>query len=256
MNQPIVIVAFGTTTKAKTTYRHLHTKLEKLLPDREILWAYSSKKITKELQDNDESIRSPTEVLTSLSKKGHTKATVQSLHLFPGTEFHGLLNIAAKSPLQCCIGLPLLTSPVDYQYIADLLAPTITSRPDRAILILGHGTTHPSWTGYFSLEKILRQNFGDKIFVGVVEEFPDSAHLVDEIAESNHDKVTIVPFFLIAGMHYRRDIVAEGKDSWVSQLTEKNIEVEVIDSGIGMLPGLETLLVRHIREAETTKPRN
>lgn len=252
MNKPIVIVAFGTTTKAKTTYRHLHTKLEELLPNREIFWAYSSKIITKTLQKGDETIQNPTEFLIELAQKGHTEVTVQSLHLFPGTEFHGLLQVTAQSTLQCSTGLPLLTSPEDYQQIADLLAPTITSRPDRAILILGHGTTHPSWTSYYSFEKILQQNFGDRISVGVVEQFPDSTHLVGEIAASNYDKVTIIPFFLIAGMHYRRDIVAENSNSWVSKLTKKKIAVEVIDSGLGMLPGLEKLLARHINEAENT----
>jgi sirohydrochlorin cobaltochelatase len=258
MKPPIVIIAFGTTTKAKTTYHHLQKKLETLLPDREILWAYSSKKITKKLQNNDDTIQSPPEVLTSLAQKGHTEAIVQSLHLFPGTEFHGLLKVTSKSTLHCSTGLPLLTSPTDYQEITNLLAPTITSRPDRAILILGHGTAHPSWTGYYSLEKILRQNFGDRIHVGVVEQFTDSAHLVDEIAGANYDNVTIIPFFLIAGMHYRRDIIAENNDSWLSRLTEKNMNVEVIESGLGMLPGLEKLLVRHINEANSilTKPKH
>ena len=252
MKPPIVIIAFGTTTKAKTTYHHLQTKLQTLLPDREIRWAYSSKKITKELQAGDETIQSPAEVLASLAQKGHTEVTVQSLHLFPGTEFHGLLKVTAKSGLQCNTGLPLLTSPYDYQEITNLLGPIITSRPDRAILVLGHGTMHPSWTGYYSLEKILRHQFGDRIYVGVVEQFPDSTHLVGEIAESQYDDVTIIPFFLIAGMHYRRDIIAEDKESWLSRLTDKNINVEVIESGLGILPGIDKLLVRHINEAENS----
>jgi len=250
MKPPIVIIAFGTTTKAKATYHHLQIKLEALLPDREILWAYSSRKITKKLQDNDDTIQSPTEVLTALTQKGHTEAVVQSLHLFPGTEFHSLLKVMSKSSLQYRTGLPLLTNSCDYQEITTLLTPAITSRFDRAILILGHGTTHPSWTGYYSLEKILRQRFGDRVYVGVVEQFPDSTHLVAEIAGSNYDNVTIIPFFLIAGMHYRRDIIAENKESWLSRLREKNMNVEVIESGLGMLPGLEKLVVRHIIEAD------
>lgn len=249
MNPPIVIIAFGTTTKAKATYHHLHTKLAGLLPDRNIFWGYSSKKITKKLQDNDETIQSPEEVLATLLQQGHTEAVVQSLHLFPGSEFHGLLKIASESTLQCRTGLPLLTSPEDYQEITDILRPAITTRPHRAILVLGHGTTHPSWTGYYSLEKILRRNFGDRVYVGVVEQFPDSTHLVDEIAASRYDSVTIIPLFLITGMHYRRDIVAEDKGSWLSRLTEKKMNVEVIDNGLGMLPGLEKILARHIQEA-------
>lgn len=252
MNLPIVMIAFGTTTKAQTTYRHLQTKLEELLPEREIFWAYSSRQITKKLQNDDQSIQSPAEVLKELARQGHKEATVQSLHLFPGTEFHGIFNITSQSSLQCNIGLPLLTSPVDYQEITHLLTPTITSRPDKAILILGHGTRHPSWTGYYTLEKILRQSFGDRIFVGVVEQFPDSTHLADEIAHSRYKDVIIIPFFLIAGMHYRRDIISENKESWISKLTEKNMNVEVLENGLGMLPGIEKILVQHINQAENT----
>lgn len=249
MKIPIVIVAFGTTTKAQETYQHLHRKLTQLLPEREIIWSYSSRMITKTLRDKGDEIQNPAEVLTMLAQKGHTAAIVQSLHLFPGTEFHTLQKIAARSSLSCKTGLPLLTSPEDYENIATLLEPTITSRPERAILVLGHGTTHPSWTGYYSLEKILRKKYGNRIHVGVVEHYPDSSTLVEEIG-AKHKDVTIIPFFLICGMHYRRDIIAEDAHSWSSQLQAKGLDVEILDSGVGLLPGIEDLLVRHIMEAE------
>lgn len=251
MNLPIVIIAFGTTTKAKSTYRYLNEKIESLLPGMEFFWSYSSKKITQTLRNEDESIHNPAEVLSILYQKGYREVIVQSLHLFPGTEFHNLQQITSRSTVHCRTGRPLLTSPADYQEIADLLAPAINSRPDRIILILGHGTTHPSWTGYYCLEKILRNNFGERIHVGVVEQFPDSTSLIKEIEASDYRKVTIIPFFLIAGMHYRRDIIAENEQSWLSQLKSINMDVEVIDSGLGMLPGIEKIIVRHINEAES-----
>ena len=250
MKQPIVITAVGTTTKAQQTYRLLHTKLQKLLPGREIFWAYSSKMITKTLQDKGDAVRNPEELLRAPAEKGHKSAIVQSLHLFPGTEFHGLHHITSTSPLSCKVGLPLLSSPVDYQAITDLLKSTIAYRPERTILVLGHGKTHPSWTGYYSLEKILRRNFGDRIHVGVVEHIPDTSTVNEEISETPHRGVTIIPFFLICGMHYRRDIVSDDAHSWLSQLKAKNLDVEVLDEGVGMLPGLENLLFRHIEDAE------
>lgn len=252
MEQPIVITAFGTTTKAQETYKNLHRRLEKLLPDRDIFWAYSSKMITRTLQDKGAAIQSPEELLLSLAKKNYKAATVQSLHLFPGTEFHELQKITAKSPLSCTSGLPLLTSPTDYNELANLLGPTITKRSEATILVLGHGTSHPSWTGYYSLEKILQKKFSKGIHVGVVEHFPDSSDLIDEIAKSGTDKVTIIPLFLICGMHYRRDIIAEDSSSWVSRLQKKGVDVEVLDTGIGQLPGIENILARHITEAENT----
>jgi len=249
MKLPIVIVAFGTTTKAQETYQHLNSRLEKLLPEKDIFWSYSSKRITRTLKEKGGEIKTPTEVLTMLAKKGHTDAIVQSLHLFPGTEFHTLQKTSVSSSLICKTGLPLLTSPEDYDEIASLLGPTITDRPERTILVLGHGTSHPSWTGYYCLEKVLRKKYGDKIHVGVVEHYPDSSNLVNEIVATGNKAVTIIPFFLICGMHYRRDIVSDDENSWLSRLQGKGLDVEVLDSGIGLLPSIENILVRHINDA-------
>lgn len=83
-----------------------------------------------------------------------------------------------------------------------------------------------------------------------MEHFPDSSTVIEEISVSPNREVTIIPFFLICGMHYRRDIVSDDAHSWLSQLKAKNLDVEVLDEGLGMLPGLENLLFQHIRDAE------
>jgi sirohydrochlorin cobaltochelatase len=99
------------------------------------------------------------------------------------------------------------------------------------------------------LEKILRQRFGKQIFVGVVQQYPDSSHLVDIIAARGFKQVSIIPFFLVAGYHFRRDIIGTGKDSWKSQLENKQLSVDAIEHGLGLLPGIEQIIIRHIEEA-------
>jgi sirohydrochlorin cobaltochelatase len=131
----------------------------------------------------------------------------------------------------------------------DLLTPLIKSRPDSAILVIGHGTDHPVWTAYLALENLLRERFGSRIFVSVVEKSPSSQGITEKILRSRYSSVFIMPFFLVAGMHYRRDIVGRGKDSWNSRLRQKGLAVETFDQGLGMLPGFCDLVVRHIEEA-------
>ena len=253
MNIPVIISAFGTTSKAIATYTQLDNSIRKHYPLTEIIWAYSSKKIAQTLQGQKEmTVLHPEEALQSLTARGIAKAVVQSLHLFPGTEFHSLLQIARKSAIECTVGKPLLTTPEDYDQIGDILRPLISMRPRKAILIVGHGTIHPVWTAYFSLEKILRKKFGDKIYVGVVEKYPDTDYLIDDIADHGFREVCIIPFFLVAGMHYRRDIISDRPTSWKSRLQKRNIEVESIDYGLGMYPGVEELIIRHIIEAKQT----
>jgi sirohydrochlorin cobaltochelatase len=253
MKLPIIMSAFGTTSKAIATYTQLDNSIRNHFPQAEIIWAYSSKMITRELHERKEStVVHPEEVLHQLAARGISKAVVQSLHLFPGTEFHSLLRIAGKSQLECAIGRPLLTTPLDYDQVGEILRPVISKRPDKAILVLGHGTDHPVWTAYYSLEKILRKKFGDRIYVGVVEKYPDTAHLVDEIADRGFSEVCIIPLFLVAGMHYRRDIISDSASSWQSRLQSRKIEVESIDYGLGLYPGFEKIIIRHITEARET----
>ncbi len=250
MQLPILMSAFGTTSKAVATYSRLDERVRAHFPRSEIIWAYSSRQITRELQKKTGvGAARPEQVLEELAAGGSTRAVVQSLHLFPGTEFHKLVRLARQSPLECAIGMPLFTSPADYDQIGEILRPIIAQRPGKAILILGHGTTHPIWAAYYSLEKILRKKFGDTLYVGVVEKYPDSDGLADEIADRGYKEVCIIPFFLIAGMHYSRDIESDDATSWRSRLERRKIEVESIDYGLGLYPGFEQIIIRHIAEA-------
>lgn len=247
------MAAFGTTSKAIDTYTHLDNKIRSYFPTEEIIWTYTSRIITRELQEREGSTAvHPEEVLRQLANRGVKRAILQSLHLFPGTEFQSLHQLARKAPLDCRTGMPILTSPQDYNEIGEILRPIIRERPDKAILVLGHGTNHPIWTAYYSLEKILRRKFGQRIYVGVVDKFPDSSHLVELIAESGIKKVCIIPLFLVAGMHYRRDIISDNNNSWESRLKEKGIDVESIDYGLGLFPDFGKIIIRHIVEARDT----
>ncbi|MGW8194272.1 MAG: sirohydrochlorin cobaltochelatase [Desulforhopalus sp.] len=253
MNIPIIMAAFGTTSSALDTYKHLDRCIRQHFSEKEIHWTCTSKIIAGKLQQqNDFPAIHPEALLHQLNMSGVKSAVVQSLHLFPGREFHSLYRLVEDSPIKGVLGMPILTSPLDYEEVGEFLRPVITARPEQQILVLGHGTNHPCWTGYFSLEKILRQKFHRNIHVGVVEKYPDSNSLVDEIGASGAKAVCIIPLFLVTGMHYRRDIVGDGPQSWTSRLAKHNLSVETIDHGLGLYRGFERLLIRHIEEAEKT----
>lgn len=50
-------------------------------------------------------------------------------------------------------------------------------------------------------------------------------------------------------MHYRRDIISEEPASWKSQLEAKNMTVETLDYGLGLMSGFEKIIIRHITDA-------
>ncbi|WP_457577795.1 sirohydrochlorin cobaltochelatase [Desulfomarina sp.] len=250
MNNPVVMIAFGTTSKAKSTYEILHKKISQYFPDREILWAFSSRMITRTLnRKTKKKIWQPKELLHHLARSGYRSVTVQSLHLFPGTEFNALKKIISNTELFCYTGSPLLTSPADYTEICNILTSLIAPSSDTATVFIGHGTKHPAWTGYLCLERYLRRHFGNSIYVGTVENFPETYNLVDEIAAEGFGKVQLIPFFLVAGMHYRRDIAGINNTSWQSRFREKGFKTKVIEQDLGTLTGFDRLVIRHIREA-------
>ena len=250
MKNPVVMIAFGTTSRAKSTYESLHEKISNHFPDREVFWAFSSRIITSRLnRKSEKKTWQPKEILHHLARSGYRSPIVQSLHLFPGTEFNALKKLLSEMELPCRTGSPLLTSPSDYTEICSILKPLIAPSSDTATVLIGHGTRHPAWTGYFSLEKYLRLHCGDNIYVGTVEDFPDTSGLVAQIAAEGFRKVRLIPFFLVAGMHYKRDITGKNDASWQSRFRKKGIKAEAIEQGLGTLAGFDRLIIRHIEEA-------
>jgi len=250
MHPPVILTSFGTTSTADSTYAHLEQAMRAKLPDYDFYRAYSSREIRTLLRKGDHNSQyGLAELLQQLSDKGAPFAIVQSLHLLPGTEFHSLLPLIRGAPLPCSIGMPLLTDPADFLQFGEILQPAIAGHSNSAILILGHGTIHPSWTAYCALEKILREQFGERVFVGVVEKFPDSTGLIRRIHSAGFRSVCVIPLFLVAGMHYRRDILGPGEQAWLPRLEQQGMQVSCLEHGVGLLSGIENLIGRHIQEA-------
>ncbi len=247
---PIVMVAFGTTAGTVTAYQYIEKITRDHFKNHEIFWSFSSRIITERLQrEGMKEIQHPAQLFSQLAEQGYENAVVQSLHLFRGKEFDTLAGDMREARLNCIPGAPLVNSPQDYHEICKVLQPLITADPKQATLVLGHGTYHPVWIAYYCLETFLRQQFGQHIFVGAVEKYPNSGHLVNQISDAGYEKVRIIPFFLVTGMHYKRDIAGTGESSWQSRFRKKKIAVETIEQGLGMLPGFADIIIRHIEEA-------
>ncbi|MDP3480619.1 MAG: sirohydrochlorin cobaltochelatase [Desulfoprunum sp.] len=250
MKTPLVLAAFGTTSQAFATYQDIEQQVRTRFAGHPVFWAYTSRGVNRQLHEQTgKPSYSPLEVLQDLANQGCRQAVIQSLHLLPGHEFHQLLTECRKSALSCHIGMPILYTPLDYQQLADCLAPSILSRPDKAILLIGHGTNHPIWVAYHALEAVFRRRFGQRIFVGVVEKNPVSETIPAEIAAAGFKQVCMIPVLLVAGMHYNRDVIGTGDNSWLLCLQRQGLEVENITHGLGRQPGLCEIIIDHIKEA-------
>lgn len=252
MAHHIILTAFGTTTHSRITYDYLHKEITEQFPGSRIHWSYSSPTVRHSLKDSQtESVKSLTGLLDRLHEDDQREIVVQSIHVLPGHEFHRVVRDSLRFSPPPAIGMPLLTSPEDYQDVASLLVPLFPPE-DEAVLILGHGTRHPSWTAYPLLEQVLRARTGRRIFVTGLEHYPGSESVIDEIAQSDCKRVLVIPFLMVAGMHFHRDIDGDSPQSWKTKLSRRGIDLRLRESGLGLLPGIAEIFCRHIQAAGKT----
>ncbi len=249
MKTPIVIAAFGTTTRALETYSLINQRLIERFPDNEILWSYSSRMVKDRIKKRRNiDLKHPHQVLFELKEKGYSWAVVQSLHLLNGHEFHRLVYESQNCGIRTSIGLPLLSSPEDFNKVITALQDSFPTHEDEALVMVGHGTDHPCWSVYVALNQMLREKLGSKIFTGVVEGYPAKEKIVEEAKKAGYKKVRIIPFMLVAGVHFHQDL-AGNEDSWKSAFEKEKIFVTLEKKGLGVYPGIIDIFSQHIQEA-------
>jgi sirohydrochlorin cobaltochelatase len=248
MQIPIVLTAFGTTSSALKTYDFMDKIIREEFPGHEILWAFSSRMVRDRLKDKKKIEAShPHEVLQALYDQGHAWAVVQSMHLLCGHEFFRMLEEVGSLPIRTSIGLPLLSSYEDYHSLAKALRFDGASDGE-AVVLVGHGTDHPSWSTYLALENILRQNYSSGIYVGVVEGYPSQEQVIEAVVRTGVRKVRLIPLMLVAGVHFIEDLCAD-EDSWKAAFQEAGLQVDVEPQGIGTQEDVVRIFIDHIREA-------
>jgi len=249
MKVPIVMAAFGTTTRALETYSYIYKICNQRFPEHDILWSYSSRMVKdwiKKRRNID--LKHPHQVLSELKHRGHDWSVVQSLHLLCGHEFYRLVEEVKQSPVRTSVGLPLLSSPNDYEAVVQGLGSRFQDLENQATVLIGHGTDHPIWSSYVALHHMFRERFGPNIYVGVVEGHPSRESIVNAVIRSGIKRVLLVPFMLVAGTHFEEDLTGD-KDSWKTAFEEKQISVSVETKGLGFYQEIVEIFCKHIEDA-------
>jgi sirohydrochlorin cobaltochelatase len=253
----IVLVAFGTSTKAFDTYKHFEDKVKERFPDHEIRWAYTSKIVREKLKEEQQrELPDLTQTLEDLKARGFTQVAVQSLHVVPGEEWEKKVKICQETPgLKIALGKPLLSSLADRKRLLDALAKDFPAdSKDHAVLLVGHGSPSPAgMREYLALYTLKLSKFrGKNVFFGVIEGQPPVKNALGALKKSTADKVTIVPMMFVAGDHFVNDIIGD-KDSIKSDLlAAKPYEIMAIDKGLGYNDGVIQVYLDHLAEALNT----
>ncbi len=253
MKNHIILCAFGTTTRAKETYRRFEERLAPRFPDCRIHWAFSSPTVRR--GKNGDASACLAERAASLVNPD--RVVVQSLHILPGYEFHRTVAETRKLPLPAAVGRPLLDDTQDFVRAAIALKGLLESSGHFAALVLGHGTDHPSRYLFLQLEQELHRQIGAQVFFTTLEKpLLPAEQIIEKIAAAGHRSVFCIPFLMVAGMHLYRDIIGASDDSWLSRFRQHRIDLDVRDQGIALLDETVSIFSDHIEEAFATLNQN
>ena len=138
-------------------------------------WPPAPAIIRAKLAKQGKQLDAPEVALAKMMDEKFTHVAVQSLHTIGGEEFHDLRRTvgAFKSMggfQKVILGYPLLATQEDMQRTVDAVLATIPKqrKKSEAVVLMGHGTHHPSNAFYAALMFQLQLK-DPNIFVGTVE---------------------------------------------------------------------------------------
>ncbi|MCW2277600.1 sirohydrochlorin cobaltochelatase [Heliophilum fasciatum] len=256
----ILLVAFGTAVpSARAALDNIGEHIRSAFPDVEVRWAFTANFIRAKLARQGELIDSPVTALAKLMDEGVTHVAVQSLHMFPGYEYHDLENLVQRLAggsrrdgskfrfQRVVVGKPMLYRESDYREVSEALQALLPDE-ERAVVLMGHGTEHSSFAVFGCLNDMLRRQ-NDRIFLGTVEGYPTIDDVMADLQKTAHRAVTLVPFMVVAGDHALHDMIGNDPESWKSRLSAAGYDVQADMRGLGEIDAFAQIFVQHLQEA-------
>jgi len=254
----ILLVTFGTSvTSAQAAFANIEQQVRKAYPATEIRWAYTSKMIRKKLAKEGTILDSPEIALAKLMDEGYTKVVMQSLHMIPGQEFHEihtngkLFGQMSGGFEQVMVAYPLLSSDAAMDRMLQIIATDIVPRerkPEEAVVLMGHGTHHPSDAIYSALT-LKAQKMDANMYVATVEGHPDFAEVKAALVKKGIKKAYLIPLMTVAGDHAKNDMAGDESDSWKSQLRLAGIDSVPVLKGLAEFDPIVDLWLDNLKTA-------
>lgn len=252
----ILLVSFGTSfneTREKNI-DSIEKEVRNLYPDYSIYSAWTSKMIINKVAKRDAvKINTVTEAMKEIVHDGVLELTVQPTHIINGLEndFMTADVMEFKDHFQrLSFGSPLLTNIEDVRSIVDVLAQAYPLKDKtRALVLMGHGSTHHSNFSYAALEYTFKEMGYDNVFVGTIEAYPDIDVVLKSVNSYRPSEIILIPFMLVAGDHAVNDMAGDEDDSWKNIFESAGYPVTCSVKGLGEYRGIRDLYIKHLEAA-------
>ena len=118
-----------------------------------------------------------------------------------------------------------------------------------AVLVMAHGTPHPS-NAYYSVvqDRFNSLNKGN-IHVYSVEGWPSLGDVIPKLKAEKVKNVTLMPMMMVAGDHANNDMAGKEEDSHKSILEKAGYKVDAYIHGIGENKAIRDLYVKRAEDA-------
>lgn len=256
LKKGILLVAFGTSiSKAQISYKNIERAVRTRFPDIPIRWAYTSAFIRQKLAKQGQAIDSVEMALAKMMDAKFTHVAVQSLHTIAGWEFHDLHRNAtlfgemAGGVDSIIVGNPLLAADSDFERTVTALLKNIpkSRKKTEAVILMGHGTSHPSNAAYAALMYHFQRK-DPNVFVGTVEGTPEIDEIKEMLLTKNIKTAYLIPFMSVAGDHAINDMAGAAEDSWKSILTYAGIKSVPVLKGTAEYDEIVEIWVDHLKK--------
>lgn len=252
----ILVVSFGTSHQdtRKKTIERIEADIREHFLDYAMYRAYTSKKIVSILKKRD-SIVIPTvsEAMEQMKTDGIQEVVIQPTHIIDGIENKEMKRAALNYKDEFAsiqIAEPLLSNEEDYTSVAKGLMDEVGElEPERAVIFMGHGTSHENNVCYEKLGNVFRSKGYSQVYIGTVEAAPTLTDVIRQIKDKKYQMITLVPFMVVAGDHAKNDMASLEEDSWKSILEHEGFFVSCIVRGIGEYEVIRKQYIKHLEEA-------
>lgn len=255
MQKALMVASFGTTLgdTCEKNIAAVENDLAVAFPQHLVCRAFTSGMIRKVLQKRGVPVHGVPQALESLAAKGISNVTVLPTHLLPGVEYEKLLcdvrqNKACFAKVD--VAQPLLSSREDMRRVLKILCDANTVNADEALVLMGHGTTHPCNVIYRQLAGEASALCMEHIFIGTVEATPSLDEIMTLVQRHGYKKVLLTPLMLVAGDHAVNDMASDEPESWKSRFAAEGFEVRCHVKGLGEYAAIRTIYCEHAAKAE------
>lgn len=260
----LLVVSFGTSfnDNRRLTIGGIESAMEEAFPEYSVRRGFTSQIIIDHVNDRDDvKIDNVTEALDRAVDNGVKNLVVQPTHLMNGFEYNDLMDeIAgyADSFENVAVGEPLLTSDEDFQTVMDAIVKATAEYDDgkTAICFMGHGTEADSNGVYAKMQTLLTDAGHANYYVGTVEAEPSLDTVFEAVEAGEYDRVVLRPLMIVAGDHANNDMAGDDEDTWKTKFAEAEYDVECVVEGLGQIPEIQKLLVKHAQAAMDSLAKN